>query len=115
MEIEYEYMTLAIKDLMNKFQTKYWMIPDNPPPGVIPPTIDEIKEMFFKDMTLMQPFSNHLWTHIHKEIPDGWELVDKRLDEDKIKLHTSRSFGPLGWVTHIEADSYEFQVRRPIK
>jgi len=72
--VEYEYMTLIISDCMNKFQTRYWMIPDVPPPGVIPPTIDEIKEIYDFDMTLKQPWDNIITAHIIKAPPPGWDV-----------------------------------------
>jgi hypothetical protein len=112
--VEYEYMTLSIDDCMNKFQSRYWMIPDVPRPGVIPPTIDEIKEMYAFDMTLKQPMDSSIGRLILKATPPGWELFE-RIGPHGIKLRITRSSGPLGWTTNYSFDLYVFHVRRALK
>jgi hypothetical protein len=120
--MEYEYKTIVIKDLWMKAKTRHWMIPDYPRDGIVPPTIDQVKQMLWEEMQFKAEFENSLIGIILEEIPEGWECVDKYPNISGFNLSISRgpayeggAFTKHDAITHVSADSFEFEIRRPSK
>jgi hypothetical protein len=138
--MEYKFKTVLLENLAVETAAGMWFIPDNPIPGIIPPTIDEAKQMLWERMSSSLTTETCLAYVLIKHIPKDWEvpvekslqmddfkiyrgmktnpfsltIVEKGLKIDNFRIHVSRSNGPMGWVTQVSADSYEFVVRRPV-
>jgi hypothetical protein len=111
--MEYEYKTYIVSrnHLMETFQLGMWFIPDVPPPGVVPPTPDEIKQMYFEKIRLYLPYD----MLSPEAVTDGWESVfpDDDVSMKGFRIHSSRQQGPMGWTTNFGPESLEVLVRRP--
>jgi hypothetical protein len=117
--MEYEYKTYIVSrnHLMETFQLGMWFIPDVPPPGVVPPTPDEIKQMYFEKIRLYLPYdkAKRLSMLSPEAVTDGWESVfpDDDVSMKGFRIHSSRQQGPMGWTTNFGPESLEVLVRRP--